>query len=162
LGSFVPLSEDIEPAPGVRAGRAVEVAGGLVDGAKLLLGAAAFFGITASETGARGRWIVAGLADAVESGETTDARCGTAGLAAAEEDVDGGGLPDVEADSVDDRTGGPVGFAGASDILRVGGGTEGAVVDGLGGMVAFEDGAEIDFFSAVGLDGGAGLGVEEA
>ena len=162
LGSFAPLSEDIEPAPGVRAGRAVEVAGGLADGAKLLLGAAAFFGITASEAGARGRWTVADLADAVESGETTDARCGTAGLAGAEETVDEGGLPDVDADSVDDRTGGPVGFAGASDILRVGGGTEGLVVDGLGGMVAFEDGAEIDFFTAMGLDGGAGLGVEEA
>jgi hypothetical protein len=135
----------------------VEVAGGLADGAKLLLGAAAFFGITASETEARGRWIVADLADAVESGETTDARCGIVGLAGAE-----GGLPDVEADSVDDRTRGPVGFGGTSDVLRVGGGAEGVVVDGLGGMVAFEDGAEMDFFTAMGLDGGAGLGVEEA
>jgi hypothetical protein len=156
LGSFAPLSEGIEPAPGVRAGRAVEVAGGLADGAKLLLGAAAFFGITASETEARGRWIVADLADPVESGETTDARCGTAGLT-----VDEGGLPDVEADSVDDRTGGPVGLAGANDVLRVGGGTEGAVVDGLGGMVVFEEGAEMDFFTAMGLDGGAGLKVED-
>jgi len=153
------LSEDIEPAPGVRAGRAVDVAGGLADGAKLLLGAAAFFGITASETEARGRWIVADLADPVDSGETTDARCGTVGLAGEEETVDEGGLPDVEADSVDDRTGGPVGFAGINDVLRVGGGTEG---DGLGGMVAFEDGAEMDFFTAMGLDGGEGLGVEEA
>jgi hypothetical protein len=137
----------------------VEVAGGLADGAKLLLGAApAFFGFTASETEARGRWIVADLADAVETGETTDARCGTRGLAGAEETVDEGGLPDVEADSVDDRTGGPVGFAGANDVLRVGGG---AAVDGLGGMVAFEDGAEMDFFTAMGLDGGAGLRVEE-
>ena len=162
LGSFAPLGEDIGPAPGVRAGRAVEVAGGLADGAKLLLGAAAFFEITASETEARGRWIVADLADAVESGETTDARCGTAGLAGAEETVDEGGFPDVEADSVDDRTGGPVGFAGASDILRVGGGAEGVVVDDLGGMAAFEDGAEIDFFTAMGLDGGGCLRVAEA
>lgn len=154
LGSFTPLSEDTEPVPGVRAGRAVEGAGGLADGAKLLLGAAGFFGITASETKARGRWTVADLADAVESGETTDVRCGTAGLAGA---VDEGGLTDVEADSVDDRTGGPVGFAGASDVLRVGGGMEGV---GLGGMVVFEDGAEMDFFTAMGLDGGAGLGVE--
>jgi hypothetical protein len=83
-------------------------------------------------------------------------------LAGAEENVDEGGFPDVEADSVDDRTGGPVGLAGASDILRVGGGAEGVVVDGLGGMVAFEDGAEMDFFTAMGLDGGVGLGVEEA
>jgi hypothetical protein len=139
----------------------VVVAGGLADGAKLLLGAAAFFGITASETEARGRWIVADLADAVESGETTDARCGTVGLAGAEETVDEGGLPDVEADSVDDRTGGPVGFGGISDVLRVGAGAEGVVVDGLGGIVAFEDGAEMDFFTTMGLDG-AGLGVEEA
>lgn len=139
----------------------MEVAGGLADGAKLLLGAAGFFGTTASETEARGRWVI-DLADAVESGETTDARCGTAGLAGAEETVDEGGLPDVEADSVDDRTGGPVGFGGTNDVLRVGGGAEGAVVDGLGGMVAFDDGAEMDFFTAMGLDGGAGLGVEEA
>jgi hypothetical protein len=159
LGSFAPLTEVIEPAPGVRAGRTVEVAGGLADGAKLLLGAAAFFGITASETEPRGRGTVADLADAVESGETTDPRCGTAVLAGAEETADEGGLPDVEAESVDDRTGG---FGGASDILRVGGGAEGVVVDGLGGMVAFEDGAEMDFFRAMGLDGGAGLGVEEA
>ena len=150
------MSEDTEPVPGVRAGRAVEVAGGLAGGAKLLLGAAGFFGMTVSETEVRGRWAVADLADAVESGETADARCGTAGLAGA---VDEGGLTDVEADSVDDRTGGPVGFAGASDVLRVGGGMEGV---GLGGMVVFEDGAEMDFFTAVGLDGGAGLGVEEA
>lgn len=160
--SFAPLGEDVEPAPGVRAGRAVEVAGGLADGAKLLLGAGAFFGTTASETEARGRWTVADLADAADSGETTDARCGAAALAGAEETVDEGGFPDVEADSVDDRTGGPVGFAGASDILRVGGGAEEVAVDGLGGMVAFEDGAEMDFFTAMGLDGGAGLGVEEA
>jgi hypothetical protein len=83
-------------------------------------------------------------------------------LAWAEETVDEVGFTDVEADSVDDRTGGPVGFAGASDILRVGGGAEGVVVDGLGGMVAFEDGAEMDFFTAMGLDGGAGLAAEEA
>ena len=133
----------------------MEVAGGLASGAKLLLGAAAFFGTTASETEARGRWIVADLADPVESGEMTDARCGTAGLT-----VDEGGLPDVEADSVDDRTGGP-GFGGANDVLRVGGGAEGVVVDGLGGMVDFEEGAEMDFFNAVGFDGGAGLRVEE-
>lgn len=160
MGSFAPLSEDIVPWRTPGAGRAVEVAGGLADGAKLFLGAAGFFGIMASE--ARGRWIVADLADAVDSGEITDARCGTAGLTGAEETVDEGGLPDVEAASVDDRTGGPVGLAGASDILRVGGGTEGAVVDGLGGMVVFEDGAEMDFFTAMGLDGGAGLRVEEA
>ena len=96
------------------------------------------------------------MADPVDSGETTDARCGTAGLT-----VDEGGLPDVEADSVDDRAGGPVGFAGANDVLRVGGGAEGVVVDGLGGMVAFEDGAEMDFFNAMGFDGCAGLRVEE-
>jgi hypothetical protein len=84
LGSFAPLSEDIEPAAGVRAGRAVEVAGGLAGGAILLLGAAAFFGTTASDIEGRGRWVVADFADAVESGETTDARCG-AGLAGAEE-----------------------------------------------------------------------------
>lgn len=36
------------------------------------------------------------------------------------------------------------------------------VVDGLGGMVAFDDGAEMDFLTAMGLDGGEGLGVEEA
>lgn len=120
----------------------------------LLLGAAAFFGITASEIECRGRGAVPDLAD-VESGETRDARCGTAGLAGAEETVDEGVLPDVEADSVDDRTGGAVGFAGTSDVLRVGG-AEGVVVDGLGGMVAFEDGAEMDFFTAR----GAGLGAE--
>ena len=157
------MSEDIEPAPGVvRAGRAVEVAGGLADGAKLLLGAGAFLGTTVSEAEGRARWAVADLADAVDSGETTDARCGTAALTGAEETVDEGGFPDVEADSVDDRTGGPVGFGGASDILRVGPGAEGVAVDGLGGMVTFEDGAEMDFFNAMGLDGGAGLGVEEA
>lgn len=133
----------------------MEVAGGLAGGAKLFLGAGAFLGITASATEARGRWIVADLADAVESGEITDARCGTAGLAGAGETADEGGLPDIDADSVDDRTGGPPGgFGGASDILRVGGGTEGLVVDGLGGMVAFEDGAEMDFFTKM----GAGLG----
>jgi hypothetical protein len=153
LGSFASFSEDIEPVPGGRAGRAVEVA----DGARLLLGAGALFGTTASETEARGRCVVADLADAVESGEITDARCGTAGLAGVE-----GGLPDIEADSVDDRTGGPAGLAGASDVLRVGGGAEGVVVDGLGGMVAFEDGAEMDFFTTMGLDEGAGLGVEVA
>ncbi len=141
LGSFASFSEDIEPAPGVRAGRTMEVADGL-DGARLLLGAAAFFGITASETEARGRCVVADLADVVESGEATDARCGTASLAGA------------------DRTGGPAGLAGASEVLRVGGGAEG-VDDGLGGMVVFEDGAEMDFFTTIGLDGGAGVGVEE-
>jgi len=80
-------------------------------------------------------------------------------LAGAEEAVDEDNLPDVEADSVDDRTAGPVSFAGASDILRVG---AGAAVDGLGGMVAFEDGAEMDFFTAMGPDGGASFEVEEA
>jgi hypothetical protein len=80
-------------------------------------------------------------------------------LAGAEEAVDEDNLPDVEADSVDDRAGGPVGFAGASDILRVG---AGLAVGGLGGMVAFEDGAEMDFFTAMGLDGGASFEVEEA
>ena len=156
MGSFAPLSEDIEPAPGVRAGRAVELAGGLADGTILLLGAAAFFGITASEIEGRGRGAAPDLADVAESGETRDARCGTAGLADAEETVEEGGLPDVEADSVDDRTGGPVSFAGTSDVLRVGG-AEGVVVDGLGGMVALEDGAEMDFFTAR----GGGLGAEE-
>jgi hypothetical protein len=138
------------------------VVDGLADGARLALGAAAFFGITAAETEARGRGVVADLADAVDSGEATDARCGTAALAGAEEAVDEDNLPDVEADSVDDRAGGPVGFAGASDILRVGAGAEGLAVDGLGGMVAFEDGAEMDFFNAMGLDGGTSFEVEEA
>jgi hypothetical protein len=132
------------------------------DGARLVLGAAAFFGFTAPATEARGRGIVADLADAVDSGETTDARCGTAALAGAEGAIDEENLPDVEADIVDDRTGGPVGLAGASDILRDGAGTEGVPVDGLGGMVVFEEGAEMDFFSAMGWDGGASLRVEEA
>lgn len=159
LSSLASFREDIEPAPGARAGRAVEEA----DGARLLLGAAAFFGgFTAPETEARGRGVVADLADAVDSGETTDARCGTAALASAEEAVDEENLPDVEADIVDDRTGGPVGLAGASDILRVGAGTEGVPVDGLGGMVVFEEGAEMDFFSTMGLDGGTSFGAEEA
>lgn len=157
--SLASLGEDIKPAPGVRPGRAVEVVDGLADGARLALGAAAFFGITAAETGARGRGVVADLADAVDSGETTDARCWAVALAGAEEAVDEDNLPDVEADSVDDRAGGPVGFAGASDILRVG---AGLAVGGLGGMVAFEDGAEMDFFTAMGLDGGANFEVEEA
>jgi hypothetical protein len=162
LSSLASFGEDIKPAPGVRAGRATAVADGLTDGARLVLGAAAFFGTTAPAPEARGRGVVADLAEAVDSGETTDARCGTPALAGAEEAVDEDSLPDVEADSVDDRAGGPVGFAGASDILRVGPGAEGVAVDGLGGMVAFEDGAEMDFFSAMGLDGGASFEVEEA
>lgn len=115
-----------------------------------------------AETEARARGVVADLTDEVESGEATDARGGTAALAGAEDAVVEDNLPDVEADSVDDRAGGPVGFPGASDILRVGAGAEGVTVDGLGGMVAFEDGAEMDFFSAMGLDEGAGFKVEGA
>ena len=154
--------EDIEPAPGVRAGRAAEATDGLADGARLALGGAApFFGMP-PETEARGRGVVADLTDEVESGEATDARGGTAALAGAEEAVEEDNLPDVEADSVDDRAGGPVGFPGASDILRVGAGAEGVAVDGLGGMVAFEDGAEMDFFNAMGLDEGVGFKVEGA
>lgn len=134
----------MEPAPGVRAGLAVEEVPCFAAGAKLLLGAAAFLGITVSETGARGRGVAADLADAVESGETRDVRCGAAGLAAAEDVGADGSLPDVEADNVDDRAGGPVGFPGAKDVLRVGAGIEGPEVDGLGGMAALEDGAETD------------------
>jgi hypothetical protein len=133
--------------PGARVGRAVEVVGGLADGARLVLGAATFFGITASETEGRGRGVAADLADVVESGEMTDARCGAAGLVAADEVVAEDNLPDVEVANVDDR-GGPGGFAGANDDLRVG--AEGPV-DGLGGMVALEDGVEVDsgdFFAA--------------
>jgi hypothetical protein len=147
LTSLTSLSEDIEPAPGVR--RAVEVVDCLAGGARLALGPAAFFGNAASETEARGRDVAADLADVVESGETRDARCGAAGLAAAaEEAVAEDNLPDVEVANVDDRAGGPAGFAGANDDLRVGAGTEGAV-DCLGGMVALEEGREVasgDFF----------------
>ena len=153
--------EDIEPAPGVRAGRAAEAADGLADGARLALGAAVFFG-TPPATEARGRGVVADLTDEVESGEATDARGGTADLAGAEEAAEEDNLPDVEADSVDDRAGGPVGFPGASDVLRVEAGAEGVAVDGFGGMVAFEDGAEMDFFNAMGLDEGVGFKVEGA
>lgn len=155
---MTPLSDDIELTPGVRAGRAVEVVGGLADGARLALGAAAFFGITASETEARGRDIAADLADVVESGEATDARCGAAGLVAAEEVVAEDNLPDVEVANVDDRAG-PVGFATNED-LRVG--AEGPV-DGLGGMAALEDGAEVDSedFFAAGLDEGAVFELKE-
>jgi len=149
------LSEEIEPAPGVRAGFAVEGVDCFAAGARLALGAA-FFGITLSETGARGRGVAAVLADAVESGETKDARCGAAGLAAAEEVGAEGNLPDVEADNVDDRASGPVALPGAKDVLRVGAGTEGLTVDPLGGMAALEDGAEADTgdFFAGGLDEG--------
>lgn len=130
-------------------------------GARLTLGAGAFFGITDSETGARGRVVAADLADAVESGETRDARCGAAGLAAAEKVGAEGNLPDVEADNVDDRAGGPVCFPGAKDVLRVGAGTEGLTVDALGGMVALEEGAEADTgdFFAGRLDGGVDVTV---
>jgi hypothetical protein len=102
------------------------------------------------------------LADAVESGETRDVRCGTEDLTA-EELVAEDNLPDVEADKVPDFAEGALGFGGASDVLRVGVGMEGVVVDGLGGMVAFEDGAEVDtgdFFKG-GFDEGVGLRVEE-
>ena len=154
------LSEETEPAPGVRAGFAVEEVDCFTAGARLALGAA-FFGITVSETGARGRGVAADLAEAVETGETRDARCGAAGLAAAEEVGAEGNLPDVEADSVDKRAWGPVGFPGAKDVLRVGAGMEPAV-DGLGGMAALEVGAEADTgdFFAGGLDEGVGFAVE--
>lgn len=156
------LSDEIEPAPGVRAGFAVEEVDCFTAGARLALGAAAFFGITDSETGARGRGVAADLADAVETGETRDARCGAAGLAAAEEVGPEGNLPDVEADNVDDRACGPVGFPGAKDVLREGAGIEGPAVDGLGGMAALEDGAEADTgdFFAGGLDEGVDFAVE--
>ena len=137
--------------PGARVGRAAEVVGSLADGARLALGAAAFFGITASETKARGRDVAADLADVVESGETTDARGGAAGLVAADEVVAEDNLPDVEVANVDDRAG-PGGFAGANDDLRVG--AEGPV-DGLGGMAAFEDGMDSGDFFTAGLDEGA-------
>jgi len=142
--------------PGARVGRAIEVVGGLADGARLALGAAAFFGITASETEGRGRDVAADLADVVESGETTDARCGAAGLVAADAEDN---LPDVEVANVDDRAV-PGGFAGANDDLRVG--AEGPV-DGLGGMAALEDGVEVDSgdFFAAGLDEGAVFELEE-
>lgn len=155
------LSEETEPAPGVRAGFAVEEVDCFEAGARLALDAA-FFGITVSETGARSRGVAADLADAVESGETRDARCGAAGLAAAEEADAEGNLPDVEADNVDDRASGPVGFPGAKDVLRVGAGTEGLTVDALGGMVVLEDGAEADTgdFFAGRLDGGVDFAVE--
>jgi len=85
-------------------------------------------------------------------------------LLAAEEVVVEGNLPDVEADRADDLEGGVAGFAGASDDLRVGAGTDDAAFNGLGGMVAFEDGAEADTrdLFAGGLDEGADLTVEEA
>ena len=158
MTSLTSLSEDVEPTPGVRADRTVEAAGCLAEGTRLALGAAAFFGTTVSETGARVRGVIADLADAVESGETTDARCGAAGLTAAEDN-----LPDVDVANVDDRAGGPVDFAGANDDLRVGTGAEGIAVDCLGGMVALEDGAEVDSgdFFAGGLDEGAGFGLED-
>jgi hypothetical protein len=151
----------MEPAPGVRAGLAVEEVACFAAGAKLVLGAAAFLGITVSETGARGRGVAADLADAVESGETRDVRCGAAGLAAAEDVGADGSLPDVEADNVDDRAGGPVGLPGAKDVLRVVAGIEGPAVDVLGGMVALEDGAETDtgdFFAGM-LDEGVDFAV---
>jgi hypothetical protein len=154
LTSLTSFSEDIEPTPGVR--RAVEVVDCLADGARLALGAAAFFGSTASETEARGRGAAADLADVVESGETRDARCGAAALAAAAEEVVAeDNLPDVEVANVDDRAGGPAGFAGANDDLRVGPVADG-VVDCLGGMAALEEGADVasgDFFVG-GLDEG--------
>ena len=68
------LTEDIEPAAGVRAGRAVEVEGCLADGARLALGGATLPGITAPESEARGRGVAADLTDAAESGETRDER----------------------------------------------------------------------------------------
>lgn len=162
--SLTSLTEDIEPAPGVLVGRAAEVADCLADGARLALGAAAFFEATPSANEARGRGAAADLADAVESGETRDARCGAAFLAAAEEVGAEDNLPDVEADNVDDRAGGAVGLAGANDVLRVGAGVEGVVVDGLGGMVALEDGAEVDTgdLFAGRLDEDGGFKAEEA
>src|SRR5258708_36084301 len=84
LGSFASFSEDIEPVPGARAARAVEVAEGLADGPRRLLGAGALFGTTASETEARGRCVVADLAEAVEYWVTPNARCGTACVAETE------------------------------------------------------------------------------
>jgi hypothetical protein len=160
LTSLTSLSEDIEPAPGVRAGRAAEVVDCLADGTRLALGAA-FFGTTASDTEARGRGVALGLTDAAESGEARNARCGAPGLAAAEEVVAEDNLPDVEADNVEDRAGGPADFAGANDVLRDGAGAEGVAVDGLGGMAGLEDGAEADTgdFFAGGWDEGADLRV---
>jgi hypothetical protein len=162
LTSLTSLSEDTEPAPGVRADRAVEMVDSLADGTRLALGAAAFFGTTVSETEARGRGVAADLTDAVESGETTDARCGTADLAAAEGVAAEDNLPDVEVANVDDRAGGPVGFAGANDDLRVGAGAEEVAVDSLGGMAVLEDGAEVDSGNLFvgGLDEGVDFGLE--
>jgi hypothetical protein len=143
----------------VRADRAVEVVDNLADGTRLALDAA-FFGTTVSETEARGR-AAADLTDAVESGETTDARCGTADLAAAEGVAAEDNLPEVEVANVDDRAGGPVGFAGANDDLRVGAGAEEGAIDGLGGMAVLEDGAEVDSgFFVGGLDEGVDFGLE--
>ncbi len=152
--------------PGVRAVRA-EAGGCFADGAKLALGAAAFFGTTPSVTEARGRAAAADLVDVAESGETTDERDGAAGagLAVEGEDVAEDNLPDVEADNVDDRAGGAVDFPGSIDVLRVGAGTEeGVVVDDLGGIVALEAGPKVDEgdFLAEELDVTTGFGVEEA
>lgn len=133
------------------------------DGARLALGAPAFFGRTPSVTEARGRDAAADLVDVAESGETTDERDG-AGLAAGGEDVAEDNLPDVEADNVNDRAG-AVGLPGSIDVLRVGAGTvEGVALDDLGGIVAFEAGAKVDGgdFLAAELDVTAGFGVEEA
>lgn len=153
-----PLSgEDIEPEPGVRAGRPAEATGGLAEGARLVLDTGVFFGRTDPATEGRGRCVVADLTDEVESGEATDARGGTAVLAGAEGAVDEDSLPDVDADRVPDRAGGPVALPGASDVLRVGAGAGGVAADCLGGMVVFEDGAEMDFFNTMGLEEGAGF-----
>lgn len=145
--------------PGVRTGR-VKEGGCFADGVRLVLGAAPFFGRTPSVTEARGRDAAADLVDVAESGETTDERAGAGlvGEAVAEDN-----LPDVEADNVDDLAGG-VGFPGSIDVLRVDAGTEeGAAVDDLEGILAFDAGAEVggDLLGAE-LDVTTGLGVEEA
>lgn len=160
LSSLTSLSEDIELAPGVRAGR-VEAGGCFAAGARLALGAA-FFGRAPSVTEARGRDVAADLVDVAESGETTDERVGAA-LVVGGDDVVEDNLPDVEADNVDDRAG-AVGLLGSIDVLRVGAGAEeGAEVDDLGGIAVFEAGAEVggDLLTAE-LDVTAGFGVEEA
>jgi hypothetical protein len=102
--------------------------------------------------------------DATESGETTDGRVGADGTGLVGEAVAEDNLPDVEADNVDDRATGAVGFPGSIDVLRVGAGTEEeAGVDDLGGIAAFDAGAKVggDLLT-VELDITGSFGVEEA
>ena len=109
---------------------------------------------------ARGRDLV----DAVESGETTDGRGGADGTGLVGDAVAEDNLPDVEADNVDVRARGAVGFPGSMDVLRVGAGTEEeAAVDDLGGIAAFDVGATaVGDFLTVELDITGSFGVEEA